>query len=481
MKIVLVEVVPEKSSLTMGTVPPLGLGYIAASLEANGHSVSLIEGVNYDYSLQKALELIINEKPNIVGFMATSFARLRVVELIKKVKEHTGALTVAGGPHFHATAKQALLNIPELDIVVKGEGELTLVELAEFYNNGKDFGKVKGIIFRDNGQIAETIDRPMVMNLDDLPMPAYHLYNLSKYKGILKGTNLKAIGVISSRGCPNRCTFCANRVLRKQALRLRDPNKFVDEIEFLHNTYGYEAFDFWDDTLTMVKSHIYAICEEIIKRNLKIKWFARVRVNTVDRAILQRMKDAGCVSIAYGIESGSDKVLRSINKGATVAQAEEAVKISSEVGFNISNYFIVSLPGESLVDVDATIKLMRKFSKYKNVHNYYCFAMIYPGTELEQIAKEEKLIPGDFNWYQHFYCQRNRIVGNDPIIPCYEKSELPLEQIKSYIVGSKSIAEKFSAVLRRLSKIKSFSEVRDMVSFYSRNIFYQFNKRKNVF
>ena len=462
MKLVLVEVVPETTLLTMDLVPPLGLGYFASSLEANGHNVSLIDGVKYNYSLQKALELIINEKPDIVGFNATSQARFRAVELIKKVKEHTGALTVTGGPHFHATAKQALSNIPELDIVVKGEGELTFAELSKFYGSGTDFRQVKGILFRDDGQIIETEDRPIVMNLDTLPMPAYHLYSLDRYKCNLKETNLKVIGVISSRGCPNNCNFCANRVLRKQILRLRSPKKFVDEVELLHNTYGYEAFDFWDDTLTMVRTHISSICEEIKERNLKIKWFARARVNTVDRQILELMKEAGCISIAYGIESGSDKVLQLINKGARVAQSEEAVKISSELGFKVSNYFIVSLPGESLLDIDATLKLMRKLSKYKNVHNYHCFAMIYPGTDLEKIAKEENLIPEEFNWYQPFYCQRNKIVGNDPVIPCYEKRGLSLEQIKTYIIRSKSITEKFMAALKRLCKIKSLFEIKEL-------------------
>lgn len=458
-KIVLVDVSPEKTSITMDAVPPLGLGYIAAYLESVGHNVSLIEGVKYEYSLSKALDLIISEKPAIVGFNATSFARLRAVELINNVKKHTGALTVAGGPHFHATARQALCNIPGLDVVVKGEGELTLSELSSAYESNKSFEQIKGIFFRSDGKIIETADRPIVMDLDSLPIPAYHLFSLNKYKGTLKGTNMKAIGVISSRGCPNKCKFCANRVLRKQTLRLRDPKKFVDEVELLHNTYGYEAFDFWDDTMTMVKEHIFGICEEIKARNLKIKWFARARVNTVDKQVLQSMKDAGCVAIAYGVESGSEAVLRQIDKGITIAQVKEAIKASTDIGFNVSNYFIVSLPGETMSDIDATIKLMRELAEYKNVHNYYCFAMIYPGTELEQIAKDKGLFPKDFNWYQPFDCQRNLVVGNNPIIPCYENPELPFELIKSYIISSKSLIEKLKAAIKRLAKIKNVFEL----------------------
>jgi len=453
MKIVLVEVIPQRSMLTMELVPPLGLGYIASALESRGHTVSIVEGISYGDSLSDALELITRQKPDIVGYTATSQARIRAMELIKMVKQQNRVFSVAGGPHFAPTGKEALEAIEELDVVVKGDGELTMCELAEAYNQGKNLENIRGIIYRKGSQIAETQDRPIDTNLGEIPSPAYHLFHLEKYRCTLEGTNLPSIGVVSSRGCPNNCIFCANKILRKNFLRLREPNKFVDEIEFLKNKYGYRAFDFWDDTLTMSRMHIERICEEILRRGLDIKWFARARVNTVDAGILSLMKRAGCIAISYGVESGSERILKVVNKGTNVAQAEEAVRISAELGFIVSAYFIVSLPNETLSDIDATLALMKQFSKYKNVHNYYCFVMIYPGTDLEKMAVKAALMPDGFSWYKPYFSPRNLVIGNDPAIPCYENRNLKLQQIKSHIIRSTPLMNVLKSAAKRVIRI----------------------------
>ena len=395
MKIVLVEVIPEQNAMTMNLVPPLGLGYIASSLESKGHKVAIVDGVSYSGLLDEALRIIISNKPDILGFTVTSQARMRAMELIKMSKKATGAFTVAGGPHFYPTAKEALEFIPALDVVIKAEGEYTMCELVDAYARGDSFDKVSGLFFRQkDGEITETEERPVIKDIDSLPYPAYNLFALKKYSCNLAGLKFPAIGVISSRGCPNNCIFCANRVLRKTTLRLRSPVKFVDEVEFLKKEYGYRAFDFWDDTLTMSRPHIEHICKEILERNLDIKWFARARVNTVDKELLCLMRQAGCQEIAYGIESGSDRVLAVINKGISVRQSEEAVRNSAEIGLRVSAYFIVSLPGETIEDVRLTAGLMNQFKKYTNVHNYYCFSIIYPGI------RTWKKLPGQKMLYQ---------------------------------------------------------------------------------
>lgn len=471
MKVLLVEVIPEKEVLTMELVPPLGLGYIASSLETKGYDVSIIDGVKYNHSLDEAYKLILREKPDVVGYTATSSARFRAIDLIREVKRTTNAFTIVGGPHFHPTAREALENVTEIDVVVKGEGEEIVPELLERYSTSKDFKEVSGICFRDcEGEIIENPDHPFNKDIDEYPAPSYHLFNLKKYKCALEGTDLPVIGVLSSRGCPNKCNFCANTALRKATLRLRNPKKFVDEIEFLINEYGYNAFDFWDDTLTMVKNHITDICNEIINRRLNIKWFARARVNTVDREILKLMKDAGCVAIAYGIESGSEKILKSIKKGINTKQAREAVKISSEIGFKISNYFIVSMPGETIADIDMTLDMMDEFEKNTNVSNYYCFAMIYPGTGLEEIEKNQNL--HNFSWYGPYYSSKNKSVGNDPSIPCFEQKGLAIEDIKIHILKRKKFQSKIKKAMQKLSKIRS---LRDLAEFLSLTLKYFFS------
>lgn len=478
MEIVLVEVTPEKDVLTMELVPPLGLGYIASSIEAKGYHVSVISGVKYN-TLDEAYNLIIKEKPEVVGYTATSSARFRAIDLIKRVKKITNAFTIVGGPHFHPTAREALKSVKEIDVVVKGEGEETVPELIDRYSISKDFKNVSGICFRDyDGNVVENPDRPFNKDIDKYPMPAYHLFDFKKYKCTLEGTNLPVIGVLSSRGCPNKCNFCANTALRKASLRLRDPKKFVNEIEYLKNEYGYTSFDFWDDTMTMVKFHITGICNEILNRNLNIMWFARARVNTVNREILKLMKDAGCVAIAYGIESGSEKILKSIKKGINTRQAREAVKISSELGFIVSNYFIVSMPGETLSDINMTFEMIEEFERYPNVNNYHCFAMIYPGTELEKIANSQNL--NKFSWYTPYYNIKNKSVGNDPAVPCFEQKELSIEDIKIHILRRMSWPSKIKRGISKIRRIRSLKELRELISLSLRYLLPQLKLSRSI-
>lgn len=465
MKIVLVEVVPKKFMLTKEFVPSLGLGYIASALESKGHKVCILDGVRYGDSLQSAIRIIVAENPDVVGFTATSQARLRAIELIKMTKELTCALTVAGGPHFQPTAKEALESIKELDIVVKGEGEYIMPELIEAYEQKTDLKCIKGIFFRYNGEVVETEDRPVCTELDNIARPAYHLFSLKKYTAKLQGTNSPVIGIISSRGCPNNCIFCANRVLHRGRLRLRNAHDFVGELDFLRNNYGYQAFYFWDDTFTISRPHAESICDEILSKGMKIKWYTRARVNTVDRGLLQLMKKAGCIALGFGIESGSDKVLATINKGITVAESEEAIRISAELGFIVNAFFIVSLPGEIISDIDATLNLMKKFKKYRNVRNSYCFSIIYPGTDLETIAKKEDALPRDFSWHKPYTFAKNKIVGNDPTLPCYENPYLKIEEIKAHILKSDSPGLNLKKAVRKVSRIRNISDIKEIMNF----------------
>jgi len=146
------------------------------------------------------------------------------------------------------------------------------------------------------------------------------LFEMEKYHRNIEGTDIRAVGVMSSRGCPNRCAYCVNAAFRKGILRLRDPIKFVDEIEFLGNKYGLKGFDFWDDTLTISKEHVKRICNEILKRGLDIKWYARARVDTVDKEMLELMWKAGCIKISYGVESGSPRIIKIIRKNINSEQ-----------------------------------------------------------------------------------------------------------------------------------------------------------------
>ncbi|MDD2688917.1 MAG: radical SAM protein, partial [Candidatus Omnitrophica bacterium] len=254
----------------------------------------------------------------------------------------------------------------------------------------------------------------------------------------------------------------------KGSLRVRSARSFVDEIEFLRDSYQYNAFDFWDDTMTMLRPHIENICEEILARDIKIKWYCRARVNTVDKNLLKLMKQSGCIAISYGVESGSNRMLAAINKGITRVQSEEAIRISSELGLMVTAFFILSLPGENISDIDATLDLMKKFRKYHNVRCFYCFSIIYPGTDLEKMAIKEDLLPTDFSWHKPYTFVKNKIVGNDPTLPCYENPYLKIEEIKAHVLKSDSPGLNFKKAVRKISRIRHIADIKDIASFFAK-------------
>ena len=400
-KIILV--IPPYKESKKGHLPLLSIGYIASFLEKNGYQIKIIDAIALDIGVEETADLILKENPDAVGLTTVSSSRFSAIKIIKLLKDkNKGLFIFVGGRHFHSVWQESLRDIPEIDVLVRGEGEATSLELLEAYFSGRDFKEIRGICFRLAGEIVCTGQRPSI-NLDDLPMPAWHLFDLSLYHNTLEGERkTRAVGVISSRGCPNECTFCANNSFQR-TLRLRNPKKFVDELEFLKNIYGYNGFDIWDDTLTMSRNHVLEICDEIIKRKINIIWYARARVNTVDEEILKKMKQAGCRIIGFGIESGSELILKKIKKYVTLDQIKKAVYLSSKLGFITKCWFIQGLPTETLNDVKKTKDLMRQLKNYgalfgSTVMNFTNFPILYPGTPMTDEAFREEIIPKEFSW-----------------------------------------------------------------------------------
>ncbi len=445
-------------------LPPLSLLYLGAQLKKEGHDVRIIDSHIDKLDIDNLIKEIIRENPAILGVTGSCHNRFNVIKVIQEVKRIApGIVTVAGGEHFTITAEDALKCIPELDVIVIWEGEYTLCEIAEAAASGCDFSSIKGIAYRDkkSGEIIFTEPRPFIQNLDDLPMPAWDLIDLNKYEAKLEGTyDIRAIGVISSRGCPNQCVFCSNSAWGKKSHRRRSPQNFIDEVEFLHKKYGFNGFDFWDDTLTISKDHIYGICDEIHKRNLNIKWYARARVNTVNREMLEYMRNAGCVAIAYGIESGSPKILKAIKKNINLDQIHRAVKDTADLGMVVKNCFMFSLPEETKEDIMMTINLMKQLAAYSpKVINPYGLTLIYPGTDLEKMAKADGKFPVDFSWNTYVEFPKSRLYGQNKTLPFYEDI-LTVEEVKSII--RRHLVPKgnfFKKAARRLSKVKSFSDL----------------------
>lgn len=447
-------------------LPFLSVGYIASSLLLDKHEVAIVDAHTFNLSPEEAVEKILAFGAVALGISSTTHNRFSAIEVAKLVKKANPEIKVfAGGPHFGLTGQDALKVVPEIDYIIKGEGEITCRELLKTNFEQALLKDVLGLIYRDQGKIMENPDRPFISNLDDLPMPAWQLFELDKYPGInYKGRVGRNIGIVSSRGCPNRCIFCSSIALHKGRLRLRSPKNFVDEIEYLHKTYGYEAFNFWDDTFSVARQHAVEICEEILRRGLKISWYGSNRVNTVDKELLALMKKSGCFRINFGIESGSPRMLKIIKKGITMEQAKTAVKIAVEAGLEVTLNFLMVYPYETWEDIALTIDAIKEFRSLPGVTPSYSFIIIYPGTELETIAKKEGLMPKDFSWNSPYKSDKYYLAGEDPSVPYFEWPALPFHEVKAF-VASRLLTKKqlWRRLVMKIKRVKKPEDVKTIV------------------
>ena len=425
--------------------PQLGLAYIASYLEKNNHSVKIIDASLEDLSPGQIAEQVASDGARIVGITGCTDDRFGIIKIIESIRNRCGedTLIVGGGPHFSYTAEDALTNIPALDVVAIGQGEITMVELVAGFRSPKediDYADIRGIVYRENGQVVFTPQREIIDDLNEMPGPAWHLFDMEKYQGIMSaGAPFRAIGVVSSRGCPFSCSFCANSLSKK--FKYLEPSVFVDEIEFLMEKYGFEAFNFQDDSFMANRRHAESICNEIISRNLDIKWYCSLRVDRAskDKELLRLMKKAGCIALGFGVEFPSDDVLKHVSKNTTVTMIEAAMRNVKELEFPyVSLFLITSLPGQTRENtVQAQLNLNRYHEILYGEYPYSVFrgalARLYPGTELTSVAQNQGLLDEDFQW-NAYYKNPNAEKYNDWLIGCwsvpnYETRDLSIEDI----------------------------------------------------
>jgi anaerobic magnesium-protoporphyrin IX monomethyl ester cyclase len=420
--------------------PSLGLGYIAAVLEKNHYKVDVIDYLTLMFKDEKItkeigkvklhglrLAFLIPEgfthedfrneiskrQPDIVGITSTILTHKSALQIAKIAKEECpNCLTVLGGPHATFWDEKALQECPYLDIVVKKEGENTMLEIAERVETGKDYDDVLGITYRKDGKIVKNPDRPYIENLDEIPFPALHLWPIEN----LQKCGTVIFEVVTSRGCVNWCNFCIEVRTHGRKYRVRSPKNVVDELELLHNTYGAEYFAFLDDAFTVDKNRTVEICEEIKHRNLNIKWVCETRVNMVTKELLQKMKEAGCVEIWFGVESGSQPVLNAMKKGTSLEQVIRAFKWAKEVGLKPNANAILGFPGETKKTAWETIKFVETLTP--EYMGCYTIATPYPGTPMyDHVKRKGWLKITDFDKY-------------DTITPTFETPELSMDELQ---------------------------------------------------
>lgn len=402
---------------------PLGLAYIGAVLERNGHKVQIINIDTDELNTEDLRKKFAIEKPELVGISVLTSSYKRAVRLAKLVKESSPSYIVLGGIH-PTVLPQDSIGSSSIDFVVRGEGERTIIELIHCLENKGHLSKVDGLVFKNNNQIIINRPREPIEDLDSLPLPARHLFKHQRYSYPDTLTNF-AFPIITSRGCPGNCTYCNTKSLFGRKIRFRSPKNIVDEIEYLIDNYGAREIHIWDDNFVTQKSRVFQIRDEIKKRNVRVKFsFPNgIRTDYINEDIIVALKDMGTYSVAFGVESGNQKILDRIKKGIRLEQIKKAFSLAKEAKFETWAFFILGLPGENKNTILETISFAKELNP--DVVKFHLL-QLYPGTEIFREFSNNGLISD--------YGYDNYGIHSSPayILPGLNKEELIKWHKKAY-------------------------------------------------
>ncbi len=424
-------------------MPPLGLLSIAAYLEREGHRVGMMD-VHVEHwdpnEFRAALRLC---KPRYVGISlmtATSIAGNRIARIAKEI--HPDCIVVVGGVHAEAMPGECLKN-SAIDLVVRGDGELTLNRIVK----GDPIANIRGVSYRKNNIAIHNPPADVILDLDSLPMPAYHLVPMKKYYPALGAyRRLPAINMLMTRGCPGKCTFCNSA---ETTLRARSADKVVDEIQHMRETYGIREIQFYDDTFTIFKPNVMRFCQLMKERKLGVSWTAFVRTDCFSVELAQAMKDGGCHQVMFGVESGDDDILDVIRKPIDREKTEWSVKVAQKVGLEVRATFMFGNPTETVESMQRTIDYALQLDPDLALFN---ITTPYPGTQMFNWAKEYGYLNTE-DWGE--YELSSAIMTLPTVSP---------QQINvMYDEAHKKFYNRPIMFARRLQRIRSLSHFRDNI------------------
>lgn len=395
---------------------PLGLAYLGAVLEQHGHEVVIIDSLAgfdppteavdgvYRCGMTEAelVDAARRHNPGLIGLTCAYTVQYPTTRsLAQALRRALSVPIVLGGAHCSALPAETLAE-GCFDYVVIGEGELPLLALCSHLERGTSLNGVKGIAYRDTAGDTYAEDKEPMKEVNSLPMPARHLFDMSKYiysPYSHNGTTLQMpyATMITSRGCPLKCSFCSVHTIWGRNNRTRDAQQTVDEIEHLYRDYGVREIHFEDDMLTLDRQRIIDICHEIVARDLDITWTTPngVFVNTLNEPLLTAMKESGCYQLALAVESGSTFVLRDLmKKNVSLEHARAVVKMMRQLRMGVYFFLIIGMPGETEEDVLKTIEYAKEV---KPDEAYFSIATPYPGTPLYDHCRERGYIPANYD------------------------------------------------------------------------------------
>jgi anaerobic magnesium-protoporphyrin IX monomethyl ester cyclase len=390
---------------------PLGLGYLAAVAQKAGHEITIIDCQAEKLTLDGFRSRLEKTPSDVIGVTATTLLYKSAMQLITLAKQvQPQALTILGGSHGTFWDENALNEYPSLDLIVRGEGERTFIELLDKLQNKSSLDNVLGITFRRENKPIRTPNRPYIEDLDSLPFPAHDLMPLEK----LKHDGKILFPLVTSRGCVYWCDFCSTVRMFGRGYRWRSAKNVVDEIQLVHDKYGVNQVTFYDDAFSVDRERVLKICQELRARRLDVIWDCGTRVDMVDRELMTTMRDAGCFCVWLGVESGSEKILGAMNKSIKLDQTRKAFKTANKVGLMTIANTVIGFPGETEQTAQETIRFVKELNP--DSVGFYV-ATPYPGTPMyEQVKEKGWLRITDFDKY-------------DTAIPTFETPWLSMEKL----------------------------------------------------
>ncbi len=391
-----------KDSNYIETLGPL---LLATILKNNtNHNIKFIDfqhedkSINYnkkndfDTEMERLYTFVMANSPDLVSFYTMCGNYHLCIAVAKLIKERCPNVKVVfGGPQATLTAHDTIKTIEWIDAIGIGEGENTIVEIVEGLLNDRDLSQVKGIVFKKNGEVIDTGMPDLIEDLDNLPFIDY---------SFLKMDNIDVVNIDVGRGCPFNCTFCSTKIFWKRKFRLKSPKRIIEEIKLVKEKYNINYFALTHDLFTANKRKIMKFCQMLISENLNISWSCSSRVDTLDEEMVENMRLAGCSAIFLGIETGSPRMQKIINKNLNVNKVIPLVKLLKNNGIDYKLSFIYGFPEETIEDINLTLNLINQLLKNKLVmFNSIEFHELtfFPGSELTQKYSTDFVITDKIN------------------------------------------------------------------------------------
>lgn len=442
--------------------PTLGLSYIAAVLLENNITIKYLDARGEGMTLDQIGNVVKEYKPDAVAItcMTTAYGiTVKISELIKEISKDIKV--ILGGPHVTPTAEEIIREKPCVDIAVVGEGEYTMLEIAQ----GQDLKDIKGIVYRENEQVKINEPRPLIEDIDSLPFPARHLYNMDNFQQPLYEAYGKPLGtIVTSRGCPFDCSFCSSKVTFTRRVRFRSADAVIAEIDHLIEKYNIKGIKINDDTFTLNRDRLKKICLAIKERGLY--WIGNARVETLNNDILAFMKDCNCRLLLFGIESGDPAVQHELKNAENLELAQRVFKWTNELKIDTVATFIFGSPSETEQSVENTIKFVCEARP--TFANFFILSP-YPGTEIYEYMKKHDMMKIN-DWMEVQSPKYENYIIKHPLFSAEELKQMQKRAYRKFYLTP-------GYALATIKKIDSWHKLRLYTRLASKALPFMFQKK----